>query len=75
MQSLYNDSQKFIIFVPAKTFFCLVNTLSFIVFALIILCTAMANVVCHIKNKKKAGHLVNLGELVGPETYNLLCVA
>jgi len=25
--------------------------------------------------KKKPGHLVNLGELVGPETYNLLFVA
>ena len=34
----------------------------------------MENVVWHVK-KKKPGHLVNLGELVGPETYNLLCVA
>jgi len=25
--------------------------------------------------EKKPGHLVNLGELIGPETYNLLCVA
>jgi len=32
-----------------------------------------ANIVWHIK--KKPGHLVNLGELVGPETYNLLCMA
>ena len=32
----------------------------------------MENVVWHIK--KKPGHLVNLGELVRPETYNLLCV-
>jgi len=28
----------------------------------------------HIK-KKEPGHLVNLGELVDPETYDLLCVA
>ena len=47
-------------------------------------CTAMSNVVYHIKmlqkkkerkkkkKKKKPGHLVNFGELVGPET---LCTA
>jgi len=36
----------------------------------------MANVVWHIKKEeKKPGHLVNLGELVGPETYSLLYMA
>ena len=27
------------------------------------------------QKEKKPGHLVNLGELVGPETNNLLCMA
>ena len=30
---------------------------------------------CSISKKKKPDHLVNPGELVGPETYHLLCVA
>ena len=42
-------------------------------FALIIPCTVVENVVWHIK--KKPGHLVNLGLLVGLEAYDLLCVA
>jgi len=72
--------KKFIIFVTAEMFLCLVNTHFFYkdVITICINCVCPYNsIYCygklHIKNKP--GHLVNLGELVGLETYNLLCMA
>ena len=75
VQSSYSDSQKFIIFVTSKSFY-----ISFDVVIICINCvfpfnSMYCNGICSVAYQKKPGYQINLGELVGPDTYNLLCVA